>query len=106
MSSFTIIRLNLIFEKKIFTINGRGCHLGDETWTTYKNCPLSCPKRLHMKFGIGWPSVFGERSLKIVTTPMDGRTGGRQCMCILDISSSCEPGGSGELICSRNDLEQ
>ena len=41
---------------KVFTIYGHGGHLGHVTWTIYINFCYSFPRRLHMKFGIDWPS--------------------------------------------------
>ena len=57
---------------KVFTIYGRGGHLGHVTWTVYTNFRSHLPRRLHMKFGFDRPS----ESLKMV-----GYT----------ISSPCEP---------------
>ena len=46
--------------RKVFTIYGRGGHLGHVTQTLRtKFCSL-IPLRLHMKFGFDWPSGFGE----------------------------------------------
>ena len=42
----------------VFTIYGRGGHLGHETWTIYTNSLF--PRRLHMNFGFVWPSGFRE----------------------------------------------
>ena len=41
-----------------FTIYGRGGHLGHVTWTIYTNFSSPIPRRLHIKFGFDWPSVF------------------------------------------------
>ena len=43
---------------KVFTIYGRGGHLGNVTWTIYTNFCSSFPRRLHIKFGFDWPSGF------------------------------------------------
>ena len=44
---------------KVFTIYGRGGHLGHVTWTIYTSLSSSFPRRLHIKFGFDWPSGFG-----------------------------------------------
>ena len=43
----------------VFTIYGRGGHLGHVTWTIYINFGSPFPRRLHIKFGFDWPSGFG-----------------------------------------------
>ena len=43
---------------KVYTIHGRGGHLGHVTWTIYKNFDSPIPRRLHIKFGFDWPSGF------------------------------------------------
>ena len=43
---------------KVFTIYGHGGHLGHVTCTIYINFLSHYPRRLHMKFGIDWPSGF------------------------------------------------
>ena len=44
---------------KVFTIYGHGGHLGHVTLTIYINfSPF--PRRLHIKFGFGWPCGFRE----------------------------------------------
>ena len=48
------------FFLKVFTIYGRGGHLGHVTWTIYTNFGSPFPRRLHIKFGFDWPSSFGE----------------------------------------------
>ena len=48
---------------KVFTIYGRGGHLGHVTWTIYINFLYPFPRRLHMKFGFDWPSGFREEDL-------------------------------------------
>ena len=52
MTSFKIIRLMVLEKKtfKVFTIYGRGCHLGHVTWIIYINFCSPYPSRLHMKF--------------------------------------------------------
>ena len=42
----------------LFTIQGHGGHLGRVTWTIYINFLSHFPRRIHMKFGIDWPSGF------------------------------------------------
>ena len=37
--------------EEVFTINGRGGHLGHVTWTIYINFRSPFPRRLHIKFG-------------------------------------------------------
>ena len=44
---------------KVFTIYGRGGHLGHVTWTIYINFGSPYPRRLRIKFGFDWPSGFG-----------------------------------------------
>ena len=44
---------------KVFTIYGRGGHLGHVTWTIYTNFRSPFPRRLHIKFGFDRPSGFG-----------------------------------------------
>ena len=39
---------------KVFTIYGRGGHLGYVTWTIYINFRSPFPRRLHIKFGFDW----------------------------------------------------
>ena len=36
---------------KVFTIYGRGGHLGHVTWTIYTNLSFPFPRRLHIRFG-------------------------------------------------------
>ena len=43
----------------VFTIYGRGGHLGHVTWTIYINFLSPFPRRLLM-FGFDWPSGFRE----------------------------------------------
>ena len=43
---------------KVFTIYGHGGHLGHVTWTIYIKFRSPFPRRLHIKFGIDWPSGF------------------------------------------------
>ena len=60
MQSCKIIGL-LVFEKKIFkvfTIYGRGGHLGHVTWSIRINAGSPFPMRLHVTFGFVWSSVF------------------------------------------------
>ena len=44
---------------KVFTIYGRGGHLGHVTCTIYKNLGSPFPMKLHINFGFDWPSGFG-----------------------------------------------
>ena len=48
---------------RVFTIYGRGGHLGHVTQTPRTNFRSPIPLRLHMKFGFDWPSGFGEEDL-------------------------------------------
>ena len=66
MPSFKIIGFPVLEKKifKIFTIYGHGGHLGHVTWTIYTNFRSPFPRRLHIKFGLNWPSGF--RRLKMV----------------------------------------
>ena len=43
---------------KVFTIYGRGGHLGHLTWTIYTKCGSPFPRRLYIKIGFDWPSGF------------------------------------------------
>ena len=45
---------------RVFTIYGRGGHLGHVTKMPRKNFRSPYPRRLHIKFGFNWPSGFGE----------------------------------------------
>ena len=56
MPSFKIVG-HAVQEKKVFTIYGRGGHLGHVNWTIYINFGSPFPWRLHMKFGFDWSSV-------------------------------------------------
>ena len=44
----------------VFTIYGHGGHLGHVTSTIYINILSHFPRRIHMNFGIDWPSGFRE----------------------------------------------
>ena len=48
----------------VFTIYGRGGHLGHVTWSIYINFRSPFPRRLYMKFDFVWPSGFREDLLK------------------------------------------
>ena len=48
---------------RVFTIYGYGGHLGHVTCTIDINFLLHFSKRLHMKFGIDWPSGFREEDV-------------------------------------------
>ena len=43
---------------RVFTIYGRGGHLGHVIWTIYINFRSPFPRRLHIKFRFDWPSGF------------------------------------------------
>ena len=45
---------------RVFTIYGRGGHLGHVTQPLLTNFCSPYPWRLHTKFGFDWPSGFGE----------------------------------------------
>ena len=45
---------------RVFTICGRGGHLGHVTQTPRINFRSPIPLKLHIKFGFDWPSGFGE----------------------------------------------
>ena len=47
----------------VFTIYGHVGHLGHVTCTNYINFLTHFPRRLHMKFGIDWPSGFREEDV-------------------------------------------
>ena len=47
----------------VFTIYGNGGHLGHVTCTIYINVLSHFPRRLHMKFGIDWPSGVREEDV-------------------------------------------
>ena len=75
MPNFKIIGLPVLEKKtfkvissvedffKIFTIYGRGGHLGHVTGTIYINFRPTFQGRLHMKFGFGWQSGFGREDV-------------------------------------------
>ena len=44
---------------KVFTIYGRGGHIGHVTWTICTNFGSPFRRRLNIKFGFDWPSGFG-----------------------------------------------
>ena len=85
---------------RVFTIYGRGSHLGHVTQMPQTNFRSPNPWRLHMKFGLDWPSGFGEKDLWKWWT--DGRTptnNGRRTDdgACLYYKLTNEPKGSGEL---------
>ena len=43
---------------KVFPINKHGGHIGHVTCIIYINLLSHCPRRLHTKFGLDWPSGF------------------------------------------------
>ena len=44
--------------RRVFTIYGRGGHLGHVTLMPRTNFRSPYPRRLHIKFGFDWPSDF------------------------------------------------
>ena len=48
---------------RVFTVYGRGSHLGHVTQTPRTNFCSPIPLRLHMKFGFDRPSGFGKEDL-------------------------------------------
>ena len=48
---------------RIFTIYGRGGHLGHVTWISRSNLKCHYPRRLHIKFQLDRPSGFREEDL-------------------------------------------
>ena len=47
----------------VFTIYGRGGHLGHVTQMPRTKYRSPYPRRLHIKFGFDWQSGFGEEDL-------------------------------------------
>ena len=47
----------------VFTIYGRGGHLGHVTWISRSNFRLPDPWILHIKFHFDWPRSFREEDL-------------------------------------------
>ena len=45
---------------KVFTIYGRGGHLGHLTWAIYTNFGSPIQRRLHIKCGFDWSSDFSD----------------------------------------------
>ena len=56
---------------KVFTIYGRGGHLGHVTTMPSTNFRYPYPMRLHKKFSFDWPSGFRDNMFEIVND--DGR---------------------------------
>ena len=48
---------------RVFTIYGRGGHLGHVTQMPRTNFRSPYPRRLHIKFGFDWPGSFEEEDL-------------------------------------------
>ena len=48
---------------KVFTIYGRGGHLGHVTQMLRTKFRSPYPKKLHIKYGFNWQSGFGEEDL-------------------------------------------
>ena len=44
----------------VFTIYGRGGHLGHVTWISRSNLKCCYKRRLYIKFQLDWPSGFSE----------------------------------------------
>ena len=83
---------------KIFTIYGRGGHLGHVTQTPLTNFRSPIPLWLHMKFGFDWPSGFGEEDLwKWWTLDDDEQRRRTDDGPWLHYKLTNEPKGSGEL---------
>ena len=62
---------------RVFTLYGRGGHLGHVTQMPRTKYRSPYPRRLHIKFGFDWQSGFGEEDLWALwttTTDDDGRT--------------------------------
>ena len=49
--------------RRVFTIYGRGCHLGHVTQMPRTKYRSPYPRRLHIKFGFDWTSGFREEDL-------------------------------------------
>ena len=64
---------------RVFTIYGRGGHLGHVTWISRSNLKWDYPRRLHIKFQLDRPSGFREEDL----WNCGRRTDGRRIMAIL-----------------------
>ena len=85
----------------VFTIYGRGGHLGHVTWISRLNLKCHYPRRLHIKFQLDRPSGFRDEIFEIVDDDDDGRTttttdgrrtdDGRTPAHGHPISSPCEP---------------
>ena len=48
---------------RVFTIYGRGSHLGHVTWISRSNLKCHYPRRLHITFQLDRPSGFREEDL-------------------------------------------
>ena len=49
--------------RRVFTIYGRGGHLGHVTQMPRTNFRSPYPRRLNVKFGFDWASGFGEEDV-------------------------------------------
>ena len=58
---------------RVFTIYGRGGHLGHVTQVPRTNFCSPYPWRLRIKFGFDWPSGFGEESSLSIVDDNNGR---------------------------------
>ena len=63
MPNLKIIEIPVLEKRflKVFTINGRGSHLGHVTWTIDTNLGSPLSRTLHIKFGFDWPAVSEEK---------------------------------------------
>ena len=60
---------------KVFTIYGRGGHLGHVTWTIYINFRSRFPRRLHINLALNGQAVSEEKTFENCgRTDDDGRT--------------------------------
>ena len=84
---------------RVFTIYGRGGHLGHVTQTPRTNFCFPIPSRFHMKFGFDWPSGFGEEDLWKWWTDNGRMDDGPW----LYYKLTSEPKASGELIVRQCD---
>ena len=80
----------------VFTIYGRGSHLGHVTWTVWTNFRSPIPWRLHMKFALIGQAVSEKKMFK--KCGRQRRTGNGACLYYTSLPN--EPKGSGELIIS------
>ena len=80
---------------RVFTIYGRGDHLGHVTWTIYVNFLSPFPMRLHINLALIGQAVSEKKMFEHCgRRQTDGR---RTLDHGYTISSPCKPNGSGEL---------